>query len=115
MSLVISTSQLVFIIKRIQSLLAWCMVTIFILFSVLVIALALYISSFSFFEVRQAAISLGQSAGFSNASLILGFFGVSGFAIISGIAVLLHKACWKLSNQYIFTGFDDVPTPYDQN
>jgi hypothetical protein len=98
----VSPNQLVSIVHRMIHLVTWLLVAVFHTALLAILLFVLYLSGISGEDIYKYLSSLGNSLGLQTGWQVLSFFGVSGFACLSGYAILVKKYAVKFSIRYLW-------------
>jgi len=98
----ITENQLVSIVHRMIHLVTWLLVAVFHTALLAIALFALYLLDIKGTDIYSYFLYLGNSLGFQKVGAILSFFGVSGFALLAGYAMLLKKYAVSFSIDYLW-------------
>jgi hypothetical protein len=103
----ITPDQLVSIVHRMIHLVTWLLVAVFHTALLAIVLLALHLYEIKGADIYNYIFSLGTSLGFQTGWQVLSFFGVSGFACLSGYAMFVKKYAVSFSIKYLWKNIVD--------
>jgi hypothetical protein len=97
-----SDNQVISVLHRMIHLVTWILVAAAHTALLTIALFAAYLLDLKAKDIYNMVSSLGNSLGLQAGWQALSFFGVSGFAVLSGYAILVKKYAVKFSIYYLF-------------